>query len=561
MKTPPSSKPKKHSKQRDSIEFTHRPFSDFEAPSSPLAPSTDDREASAFSWVGDALTQMADTPTPKLPSNGGRLVPLRVTDQARVSQGQPAAVVATSASDVLSASHSHAQNTQGKPPNSSAIRGTGVHDDSLARSQGNYRGVSLRRGSGMVVETPNGIRKAIEREKKRRKDDNDLMSSTQVSLPASGLNDIVEEPMNPEKKETKKKKKEKEREKRKDKSKSPTKSSMSTSDRREFSEEPENSGKERKKSKRKDKDASKSPARASVTASDGHNMAEEAKNLEKEPLAKITNWDEVPHRSQRGDVPPLVVRQPITVESPSSRLPTIFERTVILKLCIGSRKDYFGLPEMSNHTEETFWAAILQRIEPTVRRKFTDYKHLRLSVSAWCEGRRKALRECALPPPRESHIDFDIAVDGWNEIWVQRFTTIHKGYFQASIWTAVETRVLSYVHNELYDWINATLQKRRDTFDTRCRDGSRKGNDNDNEYTKTFGHLHDVIKLGGRRAFEVRESEAIMSLMVKIRPSLEKIIRGHMDRKNINGEAIYEPEPELELRGDTQDTDSEIGRS
>ncbi|KAH7150191.1 hypothetical protein B0J13DRAFT_285236 [Dactylonectria estremocensis] len=596
MKTPQSSGSKKQ--QQDSIEFTHRPFSDFRASFS-LVPSSHDRASSSFSWVDDAFNQMVDTPTPKQPSSDP--VPVRLQPPAssmphrvRVSQSQPTAIIGDSFRDVSSVSPSHTQNTQSTLSNQSAVRGTGAHDDSLARSQGNYRGASLRRGSGRVVETPDGIRRAIEREMRKWNDEDAPESSTQVSLPGSELVETVDEPETPEKEDKKKKRQRKEKEKWNSKSKSPTKAPVAVADEttkesrvcekddkkkkqkekdnsrpparasvtasspsssHKIAKEPELREKQKNSQKKKDKDGQKSPADAPVTASNCCNIAEEVKNREREPLARIINWDEVPHRSQRGDVPPLVVRQPITVEPSSSRLPTTVEKTCILTLCISFWKEYLNLPEALNCTEEPFWTAILQRIEPASRSKFTGWKHLSSSVYAWCEGRRKTLRECVLPPPRDSHRDFDMAIDGWNEIWAQRFTTITKGYFQASIWTAVETKVLSYVQNELYDWINATLEKRRDAIDTRGRDGLCKRNSTGDEYTKTFGHLHDAIKLGGRKAFEVRESEAVMSLMVNIRPGLEKIIRGHMNRENIDGESVREPTP------DAEDTDGEVGRS
>lgn len=40
--------------------------------------------------------------------------------------------------------------------------GTGVHDDYLTKSRGNFRHKSLRRDSGMTVETPQGIRREKE---------------------------------------------------------------------------------------------------------------------------------------------------------------------------------------------------------------------------------------------------------------------------------------------------------------------------------------------------------------------------------------------------------------
>lgn len=206
-----------------------------------------------------------------------------------------------------------------------------------------------------------------------------------------------------------------------------------------------------------------------------------------------------------------------------------------------------------NHTEEDFWRAIMQRIEPTSRDKFSDWKHLRTNTNSWCDGRRKELREGALPPPRDVRRELDIAIDGWNKVWVQRFTTLHKGYFEAAMWAAVESKVLSFVQEELYDWINRVLAERRDAIETRSRTRLLRENSSHEDYKKTFGLLHDKVKSGGRAAFEIRESEAIMSLMVDIQPGLEKIIRKHMKHNDINSEAAQKS------TSDSDDNESEVG--
>lgn len=207
-----------------------------------------------------------------------------------------------------------------------------------------------------------------------------------------------------------------------------------------------------------------------------------------------------------------------------------------------------------NHTEEDFWRAIMQRIEPTSRDKFTDWKHLRTNTNSWCDGRRKELREGALPPPRDVRRELDIAIDGWNKVWVQRFTTLHRGYFETALWAGVESKVLSFVQEELYDWINSVLAKRRDAIETRSRARLLRENSSREDYSKTFGLLHDKVKSGGRAAFEIRESEAIMSLMVDIQPGLEKIIRGHIKHNN-SGEAAQKS------ISDSDGNESEVGQT
>ncbi|KAH6995962.1 hypothetical protein BKA56DRAFT_609248 [Ilyonectria sp. MPI-CAGE-AT-0026] len=468
MKTPHPSGKSRHRRTHSSY---NRFTGSLNSPSP--RPSTQDQEPSVVSWDNGRRVL---TPYRATPNNRYEIEPLRpvassVPLRAHVSPSKTGEGSMTRFIEVPDDAPPHAQSRQAPSQSQHGIRGTGAHDDSLTRSQGNYRDPSLRRGSGMVVETPRAMRKAIG---ETRKNGEWATNSTQASAMA------------------------------------PT---------------PANS-----------RDASK-----------------ESRDLEKEPLAKITDWGNAPHRPQRGDVPPLVVHQPISVEgSPKCQLSNL-ERTRILNICISSQKDYLSLQPVMNHTEEDFWRAIMQRIEPTSRDKFTDWKHLRTNTNSWCDARRKELREGALPPPRDVRRELDMAIDGWNKIWVQRFTTLHKGYFETAVWAAVERKVLSFVQEELYDWINGELAKRRDAIETRSRARLLGENSSREDYSKTFGLFHDKVKSGGRVAFEIRESEAIMSLMVDIQPGLEKIIRGHMKHNDNNSAAAHKPISHLD------DNESEVG--
>ncbi|KPM39517.1 hypothetical protein AK830_g7045 [Neonectria ditissima] len=128
MKTPKS---KKRPKSKDSVEFNHRPFSDFQNPGTPS------RELSTFSWVDDALALTPESPT-------------------KHRSAKHSLVGASGIANTKSAA------APTRPP----IKGTGAHDDFLTRSQGLYRHPSLRRGSGQTVGTPKGVRRAITRQKK-----------------------------------------------------------------------------------------------------------------------------------------------------------------------------------------------------------------------------------------------------------------------------------------------------------------------------------------------------------------------------------------------------------
>ncbi|KAF7553315.1 hypothetical protein G7Z17_g3735 [Cylindrodendrum hubeiense] len=472
MKTPQSSKSKKRRKQQDSIEFTYRSFSDFQNSSS-SAPSTQARELSTFSWVDDTLASTPDTPTPNRLAKLRPVVsssPLRVhVSPSKTGEGSMTRFI--DVSQPISSSPFNTPSRQTQPQSRPVVRGTGAHDNHLTRAQGNYRGPSMRRGSGMVVETPKEMRKAIVKKKKNGEWSN---HPTQVSA------------------------------------------------------------------------TTPKPSKTSE-------ISKETKILKKEPLATITDWGKLPHRPQRGDIPPLVVRQPISVEASSKGILSMPERTDILNLCVAAEKDYLGLQPVLNHTEEEFWVAILQQIEHTPRNKFTDWKHLRTQVNSWCDQRRKELREGILSPPRDLRHELDTAIDSWNKIWAQRFTTLYKGYFESAIWTLVGNRVLSFVQEELYGWINTVLENRRDELDTQSRPHLLRGNNNRKAYGECLGDLQDKVKSDG---LQIREAEAIMSLLVDIQPGLEKIIHQHMGQDIIDSEAAQKPIPDSENRDQ-----SEVGQN
>lgn len=159
MKTPHLSSKSRHGRIRQSSH--HHRFQDSLNSPSPR-PSTKDRGPSIVSWINRrrALTNKHYEIEPLRPVASS--VPLR----AHVSPSKTGEGSMTRFVEVPDDCLPHAQSRQAPSQSQHGTRGTGAHDDSLTRSQGNYRAPSLRRGSGMVVETPRAMRKAIGEKRK-----------------------------------------------------------------------------------------------------------------------------------------------------------------------------------------------------------------------------------------------------------------------------------------------------------------------------------------------------------------------------------------------------------
>lgn len=164
MKTPhPSSKSRHRRTGRPSF---HQFLNSLNSPSS--GPTTDDQGLSIVSWVNGRRVL---TPYRATPKNHYEIEPLRPVAsslplRAHVSPSKTGEGSMTRFIEVHDDCPPHAQSRQAPSQSQHGIRGTGAHDDSLTRSQGNFRDPSLRRGSGMVVETPRAMRKAIGEKRK-----------------------------------------------------------------------------------------------------------------------------------------------------------------------------------------------------------------------------------------------------------------------------------------------------------------------------------------------------------------------------------------------------------
>lgn len=176
MKTPHPSSKLRHRRTQQS---SHHRFPDSLKSPSP-GPSTQGQGLSTLSWVNRRRALTPYTPTP---NNRYEIEPLRPVAsslplRAHVSPSKTGEGSMTRFIEVPDDCPPQAQNRHAPSQSQHGIRGTGAHDDSLTRAQGNYRGPSLRRGSGMVVETPRAMRKAIW---EKRKNGEWSKNSTQAS--------------------------------------------------------------------------------------------------------------------------------------------------------------------------------------------------------------------------------------------------------------------------------------------------------------------------------------------------------------------------------------------
>ncbi|UPL00704.1 hypothetical protein LCI18_011638 [Fusarium solani-melongenae] len=393
--------------------------------------------------------------------------------------------------------------------------GTGVHDDYLTKSKGNYRHNSLRRDSGITVETPQGIR----REKAKR-----IRQGRWLNKPSQAT---------------------------------ASSQSGSTSTTREPPKGPQAHnnpyGLTRPQSRRGDVPPLKelqrgyqravAPARPTGATSTSESLQRAARPQNpgpvQRPAAALDPTASGPTASGPTASGPTAsditasdpsILGPATTEAPSGqatrRIFSMACKIEVMELCLASKNMYLNLDPMPNSAQKTFWDDVFQNIElnHATQGKFKDWKDLRYYVDLWGQTRRMSLRENKLPAPSVGQPELDRLIDEWNRVFAQRFCAINRGYIETSLWLLVEDHVMSILQSEIQTWITGALEKRMnelDRYTRRVLGNNRRPEDYDNPVRRLF---YSSQEMSESDAAQVRETEALMSLVLELQPKLRSAI-------------------------------------
>lgn len=208
-----------------------------------------------------------------------------------------------------------------------------------------------------------------------------------------------------------------------------------------------------------------------------------------------------------------------------------------MELCLASKDTYLNMTPSPGFDQRPFWEVVFQNIELSqgTQGKFKNWKDLRYHVDIWAQPRRTNLRENNLPAPSAGQPELDRLIDEWNQVFAQRFCAINRGYFESNLWPLAEGHVTSIMQSEIQTWTTSALEQRMnelDRYNRRVLGNNRRPEDYDNPVRRLFYSSHATNQSD---AAQVRETEALMSLVLELQPQLRSVIADDIRNAGSNG--------------------------
>ncbi|KAF5020410.1 hypothetical protein F66182_7566 [Fusarium sp. NRRL 66182] len=402
------------------------------------------------------------------------------------------------------------QNQKKQGPNTGKTRlGTGVHDDVQTRARGVYRGPSMRRDSGITVETPAAIRKEKDRIKNGTRPYFPSITYNPGPLEMFSSNDFDPRrpPKNPYELVARP-------ERRGDvpplnlgRATRAEKSLTTTTSANNHSNNSHNAG----------------PSRAQPSGPTERSQPAQRPTVENVSAnAAVAN----PSAPEEAPTAPEITRRTFNVDI----------KVKTLQACLSSKEEYLAMSLAPLFDQEPFWSSIHLKVDADLvaRGKFRGWKDVKDSVEVWCHPRRTNLREGNLPALSQSQPELDALVDAWNKVFVQRFCAIHRGYFEISAWALAKDKITEMVKAEFERWISTNLKSRSDGPESSARPPLLTENSSLADYNNAINSLARRSETSTRGTTRVQESEAVMSLVMELQPGLESVIAQELRDKSQN---------------------------
>ncbi|RSM16221.1 hypothetical protein CDV31_004540 [Fusarium ambrosium] len=389
--------------------------------------------------------------------------------------------------------------------------GTGVHDDYLTKSNGNFRHKSLRRGSGMSVETPQGIRKEKELRIQQGRWSYNPSQAPAASQSAS-TSTTREPPKGPRVHNN------------------PYGLTMPQSRRGDVPPLKELQGGYQRAT---------APARQTGATSDSGSLQRPAPPQNPQPVQKPSTappgptvpGPTVPDPSiPNPSIPNPSIPNPAATETPGNQTPrrnfSMACKVAVMELCLASKDMYLNMTPSPSFDQKPYWDKVLQDIEsnPTTQGLLKDWRDLRYHVDVWVQPRRTSLRENNLPAPSVGQPELDRLIDEWNRVFAQRFCAVNRGYFESNLWPLAEDHVMSIMQSEIQTWVTGALERRMNELDRHIRPvlgSNRRPEEYDNPVRRLFYRSQAAKEAD---AAQVRQTEALMSLVLDLQPQLRGAI-------------------------------------
>ncbi|EXA48798.1 hypothetical protein FOVG_05465 [Fusarium oxysporum f. sp. pisi HDV247] len=224
------------------------------------------------------------------------------------------------------------------------------------------------------------------------------------------------------------------------------------------------------------------------------------------------------------------------------------------------------------------------------------WKLVKGCVEKWCEPRRFQL---AKDGPAASGSELVALLDQWNKLYAAKFCSENRNLleaagwkkaaeksrnssrldaphnpqashesnsqgekvaealdFEVSIWPTVKDELMEFAESRILRWAEDKLRERLQALESLTRPPLLKANSSPESYQLYLRYLINRTEAAGKNSNAIRNTEAVMSMVLDLLPGLEKRLQdqlGHVVDKQ-------EDRPEAGIRhGQTNDADNDVG--
>ncbi|KAM0239427.1 hypothetical protein ACHAP5_008349 [Fusarium lateritium] len=492
-----SSKKKKEAPREYSMDLgTEQPFPNMRKSS--VRQGTQDSDET---WLRYYVDNNTPTPMPKTKHT--------TREKSQSQESDVSSLISPEKLKIKSARHSSIGNLKSK--------GTGPHDNKLAKAKGDYREPSLRRGSGMPFGTPDAFRKIPAKETKNT---------------SQGTDQAIESVAGPS-----------------------TQKSQPSSDQKPSGNDPYEI--DRPKAQRGDLNPVGHRPLAVVRKTAVVNKAAivEPTAIAQRYIGVIDERDDDEGKQSKTVENKKTEKREATAARPIEYIQE--EKESILKICL-TLKDIY-IPHRPKCQEQDFWRAVVSELPADSQYKDT-WKTLREMVNRLCRPRRHELRDGILDKSTNTGIELHALIDQWNEVYARRFCRENRGFlnfadespaeephdvpepsatqcepetsvadFDEKIWPAVKEILIPFIERKVLELVKNKLQERMDELELLIRPPVLKGDSSPETYHTYMSYLKGRIHAAGKKSSPIRESEAVISLITDLLPGMKMNLRKQLE--------------------------------
>ncbi|KIL93033.1 hypothetical protein FAVG1_04214 [Fusarium avenaceum] len=170
----------------------------------------------------------------------------------------------------------------------------------------------------------------------------------------------------------------------------------------------------------------------------------------------------------------------------------------VMELCLSLKDEYLAMIPAPLHDQEPFWSHLLEKLESN-------------SVT---RGKFK------------------------NEVFVQRFCKINRGYFKSIVWSPlVVDKISGMVKTHVKNWISDSLMKRRGELGRFARPTLLPKSSSTADYQNVTRDVQTLFDASNRDERQTLDTEVLLSIIIDLKPGLKSAISRRLNRNNSDNTA------------------------